>query len=253
MQSRSSPALPAGRAYAGQASLASDRELRAVVLTTFFPNSGDPHRTVFVRNLVEAMSRRCAIDVVAPVPLRPWRIGRRSVPASEVDRGIRLLHPQFLSVPGLQWLSGCSYFVATLGVLRRLRRTIGPFVLHAHCAYPDAVGAALAAKLLRLPLVVTVHGSDINIVARKLLLRGQIRWALRSAAQVVAVSATLADRVAALTGASSGSPACRVRATTRRCFGRASGPTREPRFACLRTRRWRSTSASSSRSRASTS
>jgi len=200
MQSRSSPALPAGRAYAGQASVASDRELRAVVLTTFFPNSGDPHRTVFVRNLVEAMSRRCAIDVVAPVPLRPWRIGRRSVPASEVDRGIRLLHPQFLSIPGLQWLSGCSYFVATLGVLRRLRRTIGPFVLHAHCAYPDAVGAALAAKLLRLPLVVTVHGSDINIVARKLLLRGQIRWALRSAAQVVAVSATLADRVAALTG-----------------------------------------------------
>jgi len=200
MQLRAGPALQAAPMRASHESVAAGCELRVVVLTTFFPNSSDPHRTVFVRNLVEAMSRGCAIDVIAPIPLRPWRIGRRPVPASEVQCGIRVLHPAFLSVPGLQWLSGCTYFIAALHALRRLRATIGPFVLHAHCAYPDAVGGALAAKVLGVPLVVTVHGSDINVVARKVLLRGQIGWALRSATHVIAVSEALAGRVAALTG-----------------------------------------------------
>jgi hypothetical protein len=140
---------------------------------------------VFVRNLVQAMLAACAIDVVAPIPMRPpvgaWR-KRATVPARERHRGIPLLHPRFLSIPGLHWLSGCSYFLAVWPVLRQLRRSKGWFVLHAHCAYPDAVGAALAARMLGVPLIVTVHGSDINVVARKLLLRGQIRWALRSAA-----------------------------------------------------------------------
>ena len=60
----------------------------------------------------------------------------------------------------------------------------GWFVVHIHCAYPDAVGGALAAWSLGLPWVVTAHGSDINIVARKLALRAQIRWgAARRAAR----------------------------------------------------------------------
>jgi len=72
-------------------------------------------------------------------------------------------------------------------------------VLHAHCAYPDVVGAALAARLLDLPLVATAHGSDINISGRQRTLRPQIRWALRRARRVIAVSAPLAQAVAELT------------------------------------------------------
>jgi teichuronic acid biosynthesis glycosyltransferase TuaC len=50
---------------------------------------------------------------------------------------------------------------------------------------------ALAAMVLRLPFVVTAHGSDINVYARRSLFRAQLRWALRRASAVIAVSADL--------------------------------------------------------------
>jgi teichuronic acid biosynthesis glycosyltransferase TuaC len=186
-------------------------QLPVVVLTTFFPNPREPQRTVFVRNLVGAMQEHCDIAIVAPIPKRPsigaWR-DKTPVPTQELHEGFTLLHPRFLAIPGMQWLNGCSYAVAAWPVLRALKRSVGPFVLHAHCAYPDAVGAAILARLLGVPLVVTAHGSDVNVVARNPLLRPQIRWALRSARSVIAVSRALADRVAALIGGSRERIAC---------------------------------------------
>lgn len=177
--------------------------LRVVVLTTFFPSPRDPFRTPFLRNLVDAMAGDCEQELVIPVPRRPpigpWREAQ-AVPASETYAGWTLAHPRYLAVPGLHWLSGLTYFLGVWRTLRALRRRHGRFVLHAHCAYPDVVGAALAARLLDLPLVATAHGSDINVSGRQRLLRPQIRWALRGARRVIAVSAPLAGTVAELAG-----------------------------------------------------
>lgn len=193
------PARPvAPRAEAGPA----DGRLRVVVLTTFFPSPRDPFRTPFLRNLVDAMAGDCDQELVIPVPRRPpigpWR-DARPVPASESHAGWTLAHPRYLAIPGLHWLSGLTYFLGTWRTLRALRQRHGRYVLHAHCAYPDVVGAALAARVLGLPLVATAHGSDINISGRQRLLRPQIRWALRTARRVIAVSAPLAKAVSELT------------------------------------------------------
>jgi len=183
--------------------LAGPARLRVVVLTTFFPSPRDPFRTPFLRNLVDAMAGHCDQELVIPVPRRPpigpWR-DVQPVPARETHAGWTLAHPRYLAVPGLHWLSGLTYFLGVWRTLRALRQRHGRFVLHAHCAYPDVVGAALAARALGLPLVATAHGSDINISGRQRLLRPQIRWALRAARRVIAVSAPLAQAVAELTG-----------------------------------------------------
>jgi teichuronic acid biosynthesis glycosyltransferase TuaC len=71
-------------------------------------------------------------------------------------------------------------------------------LLHAHCAYPDAVGVALAAAALGLPFVVTAHGSDINVYSGKVAVRPQLRWALRRAAAVIAVSRDIRQKILAL-------------------------------------------------------
>ena len=175
---------------------------RVVVLTTFYPSPRDPFRTPFLRNLVDALAAECDVDLVIPVPRRPqfgpWR-DAVPVPAVETYAGRTLLHPRYLAVPGLHWLSGLTYFAGVWRTLRALKRRHGFFVLHAHCAYPDVVGAALAARCLGLPLVATAHGSDINQSAAQRLLRPQIRAALRAAQRVIAVSAALARTVQALT------------------------------------------------------
>jgi glycosyltransferase involved in cell wall biosynthesis len=210
--------------------------LRVVVLTTFFPSPRDPHRTPFIPNLLRELARDTALDLVIPVPVRPLRLPWRpaqTVPERETHAGFELRHPRYLAIPGLHWLSGLMYFLAVRRLLRELLARHGAFVLHAHCAYPDGVGAALAARELGVPLVVTVHGSDINVSARRRLLRGQIRWALRSCRRVVAVSAALQARVAELTGL----PAQRIARIP--CAGYAAGlfqPRQAPARAALRAR-----------------
>lgn len=178
--------------------------MRVVAVTTFFPNSADRQRAVFVKNLVRAMCSRCAVSVVSPVPYAPPlrflpRLRARSRIGDEEDvDGIRVLHPRFLVIPKVNWLSGFSYFVGVLPLLHRLVREQRPDLIHVHCAYPDGVGGALAARALGLPYVVTVHGSDINVYATHHSLRSQIRWALRGATGVIAVSRNLEGKVRCL-------------------------------------------------------
>lgn len=189
--------------------------MRILTVTTFFPNPVDPQRAVFVRHLVQAMeSARPGLmaGVLAPVPWAPPRPRRaawqalRAVPARESAGAIEVEHPRFAVLPRLEALSGAGYCAGLLRPL--LRRRAGIDLLHVHCAYPDAVGAAAAARLLGLPYLVTVHGSDVNVYAQRRTLRPQIAWALRHAAGIVAVSPALQERVRELTAPFAPPTAC---------------------------------------------
>ena len=175
--------------------------LRIVVVTTFFPNAADPHRTPFVKNLVKAMMTGVELEVLAPVAIAPaWLSGRRwarlhDVPERELFDDIEVQHPKFLVLPKMSWFSGVGYFLGIWRYLSDRKRRGKPFLVHTHCGYPDSVGVAIACRLLKLPYVVTLHGSDINVYAEKTLLRPQIRWALAHASGVVAVSSTLEAKV----------------------------------------------------------
>lgn len=171
--------------------------IRIAVVSTFYPNVSAPHRTPFVRHLAQALARQAAVEIVAPIPYAPpwpatrrWR-ALRQVPFEERDGELRVGHPRYLVIPKVDALSGLTYARAVLPWLRRLHGARPIDVLHAHCAYPDAVGVALAARELGMPFIVTAHGSDLNLDARRASLRPQIRWALGRAAAVVAVSDSL--------------------------------------------------------------
>jgi len=177
--------------------------LRVAVVSTFYPNTAMPLRTLFVRNLVVALAEHTALSVVAPIPYappfprRPHWARLRGVPKLEERDGLPVYHPRFIAIPKAGFLNGFTYCWAVLPLLAALRRSMKIDVIHVHCAYPDAVGVALAAMLLRLPFVVTAHGSDINIYARRPLFGRQLRWALRRAGAVIAVSADLRRKLAA--------------------------------------------------------
>ena len=175
--------------------------MHVALVSTFYPNTAEPVRAVFVRNLVAALGAFAAVSVVSPVPYAPpWpRRARwaalRSVPHRSRDGERDVFHPRFLVVPRIEVLNGLSYYAGVAPVLRRLTRARGVDVLHAHCAYPDAVGVAVAATLMNVPFVVTAHGSDINVYSGNPLIRPQLRWALRRAGAVIAVSAAIQRRI----------------------------------------------------------
>src|SRR6185369_12849302 len=57
--------------------------------------------------------------------------------------------------------------------------------------YPDGVAVVALGQALHLPTVVKLHGSDIDVLAERPVLRRQLAWALPRAARVVAVSRAL--------------------------------------------------------------
>jgi glycosyltransferase involved in cell wall biosynthesis len=66
-------------------------------------------------------------------------------------------------------------------------------LVDAHYAYPDGVAAQYLARNLKRPFVVSVRGSDINVIAQFPKRRRLIQSMLREADAIIAVSAGLAN------------------------------------------------------------
>lgn len=185
---------------------------RVLLFSTVFPNAAQPHHGVFVRERMKGLpASQFEVRVVAPTPWFPLVSGLRPgfrprVPAEEVQEGVPVLHPRFLSIPGiLKCLDGLFLFLWTLPVLMRLRREFRFDVIDAHFVYPEGLAAVLAGLVFRVPVTVTLRGMLPLLVPFRLR-RPQLRFVLRRAARVIAVAESLKRDAAAL-----GVPAERVR------------------------------------------
>jgi teichuronic acid biosynthesis glycosyltransferase TuaC len=180
--------------------------MRVLAITKIFPNQAEPLSAPFNRQQFAALARRCELEVAATIPWFPgagliarWSSAGRlaRVPRREHIAGISVTHPRTLFVPRLAhgaW--GPLYAASIAPALVRYRGKVD--VVLGSWAYPDGFAAVIAARLLGVPCVVKLHGSDINVMAKLPGPRRQTAWALSRAARVVAVSRALADEVAAL-------------------------------------------------------
>lgn len=180
--------------------------LRVLTFSSLFPNAEQPLHGLFVRERVRAMAEWCDVRVIAPVPFVPPlpllgdRYARlRRVSALERWEGLDVRHPRFVVTPKVgKAFDGIAMGLSCLADVAQAHRALRFDIIDAHWAYPDGVAAAVIAKALGLPLSITVRGDDINVFAEERLRRPSIKWALRRADLVVAVSAELRERVAAL-------------------------------------------------------
>lgn len=179
---------------------------QVVVLSTLFPNSAQPQAGLFIRERMFRVARELPLTVVAPVPwfplqsllrrLRPHF--RPDVPREEVQNGITVLHPRFLSVPGLfKRLDGVLLALGAWRTLFKLRRDGRMDVLDAHFGYPDGYAASLLARWLRVPFTVTLRGTEVRH-AHTPGLSSRLRKALLRADRIFSVSASLTDVAAGL-------------------------------------------------------
>jgi teichuronic acid biosynthesis glycosyltransferase TuaC len=87
--------------------------------------------------------------------------------------------------------------------LRAARRIIKtkPDIIHAHFAYPGGVAGIHLARRWNVPVVLTLHGDDVNVHPGQYpRLARALRFGVSHADNVIAVSEALADRTARLTG-----------------------------------------------------
>jgi glycosyltransferase involved in cell wall biosynthesis len=115
-------------------------------------------------------------------PRPEWhRLGyMRSMRADVALRGIN-----YLLAPGL-FLAGARAVLRWAGRER-------PDVLHAHWALPNGFLAALAADRYRIPLVVSIPGSDATVAGQNPIFRRMARFAFDRAGLITANSTALRD------------------------------------------------------------
>lgn len=176
--------------------------MRILTLTSLFPGSAQPRHGTFVRErMADYRARHGAhIDVVAPVPYWPGFLpsSRYGVfartPRREEFGSFSIEHPRYLMIPriGVR-MQGVLYEHGVRSTVRRLHRENRYDVLDAHYSYPDGFAAALLKRRLRLPMVLTVRGTDVNLLPKEPGLSEQVRFALENADRVIAVASALRE------------------------------------------------------------
>ncbi|HEY1814346.1 MAG TPA: glycosyltransferase family 4 protein [Kofleriaceae bacterium] len=180
--------------------------MRVLAITKIFPNAAEPLSAPFNRQQFAELAKLCQLDVMATIPWYPgsgllarWSsAGKLSrVPYRETIDGIAVTHPRTLFVPRLAHATWGPLYAASIAPLVVPRRGHVDVVLGSW-AYPDGYAAVIAARILGVPAVVKLHGSDINLIAKEPGPRRMLTRALPHAARIVAVSKALAAEVAEL-------------------------------------------------------
>ena len=187
--------------------------MRVLAITQIFPNAVEPLAAPFNRQQFAALGRRCQLEVLATIPWFPgarwarrWAAAGRldEVPRREQIAGLAVEHPRYLHVPRVGYrIADRLYTASLLGSVLGRRGAVD--VVLAAWAYPDGAAAVTLGRLLGVPVVVKVHGTDINHVAQLSGPSARLRRVLPEARRVVAVSRPLAEEVIKL-----GVPAERV-------------------------------------------
>ncbi len=163
-------------------------QLKVLVLSTVFPNPDRAVFGLFVFERIRAMAAVADVRVIAPTPWfhRPVKRCRKAA------RGLAVIHPRYFYLPGLgKVFDGVLLFLSVIVLAVRLRRRFPFTLIDAHFGHPDGLAAILLGKCFSCPVVITLRGSEIDH-AQFLLRRWTLRWTLRRADRVIAVSEELA-------------------------------------------------------------
>ena len=179
-------------------------EPKLLVFSSLFPSQKRPNAGVFIRERMFRVKQEIPVIVVSPVPWFPFqgiiryrRPHFRPIPNKyEEQQGVYVYFPRFLSVPGL--LKSCDGFFMALGSLATLVKLRHHFnIIDAHFAYPDGYAATLLGKWLKIPVTITLRGTEVplsKIPGRK----ARLLTALKNATRVFSVSDSLKQHVVSL-------------------------------------------------------
>ena len=177
-----------------------------LVFSSLFPHSGAPNAGVFIRERMFRVGATLPVTVVSP---QPWFPGqgflrifrphfRRPAPKSEIQSGIETFYPRFFSFPGIfKQYDGLFMAISSYRTLRMLKKRTGFNLVDAHFAYPDGYAAILLGKWLKVPVTITLRGTEIphsrNPKLRPLLVR-----ALKDSTRLFSVSESLRQHAISL-------------------------------------------------------
>lgn len=184
--------------------------MNILTISSLYPNTEQPRHGIFIETRMKLFHQQypeCNVTVIAPIPWFPLRNtppagtgDYRRIPCQQQRGDINVYYPRYLAIPGAGMYSNpVMMFFALLGQVNALRKQGLSFdIIDAHYFYPDVIAANWLGRYLKLPVVATARGSDINIWPGMRWPRRLITKALNAVTVPVAVSQALADKMAKL-------------------------------------------------------
>lgn len=147
-----------------------DNTPRILVFSSLFPHPGQPAAGLFIRERMFRVGEKLPLVVIAPVPWFPMQgiirkfkpDYRPMAPKQEIQNGFTVYHPRFFSVPGIfREYDGFFMALGSLLTLLKLRKTFQFNIIDSHFAYPDGYAASLLGQWLKVPVTITLRGTEV--------------------------------------------------------------------------------------------
>jgi glycosyltransferase involved in cell wall biosynthesis len=177
--------------------------MRILAVTNLFPNPLQPRRGTFNLQQFRALAASHDVRVIAPISWT-WEYfvsQTESMPQGRrvVRDGMTVDHPHYLYTPKIfRGMYGHFFLRSIRASFHAAVEAMRPDVVLGCWAYPDGWAAARLAREAGLPIAIKVHGSDLLTAGAGSPRERGAAEALCAADAVVAVSADLAARAAAL-------------------------------------------------------
>ena len=134
-----------------------------------------------------------ADDAYEGIPVHRFRYGPRALETLAYS-GTMLAQSRGAAGAAMIASLAASNTAAALAAARRVK----PALVHAHWWFPGGVAGASVAALRRIPLITTLHGSDLRAATSSRIARSVFRSVLHRSTRVTTVSRWLAEEARAL-------------------------------------------------------
>lgn len=183
--------------------------MKVLWLTSVYPSEKHPSEGVFHETQVqELLKQGMEVTVICPNPVNPPVLRmlkasyrqKRDLPEQEVRNEVKVYRPPYPALPGqLKWAQPSKRIAAS--VLRAMQRhQLSPDFIHAHFAMPSGGAAAVIQKETKIPYLLTLHGSDVNVYPNYSKgAKAAFETAVRQASAVLTVSEELAKKTNEMT------------------------------------------------------
>jgi teichuronic acid biosynthesis glycosyltransferase TuaC len=175
--------------------------MKVLWITSVYPSDEQPGSGVFHETQVQALIQLgIEVTVLSPVPRnlslfrymrKQYRVNNK-IPFKYQRKGVTVYRPDYLALPGqLRWAQPDKRIAGS--ILETMSEYgIEPDLIHAHFAMPSGGAARIVSKQKKIPWVLTLHGSDVNIYPNySIRSKKAFINAVKNADHVLAVDASL--------------------------------------------------------------
>ncbi len=181
--------------------------MRITVITPVFPTSEEPHRGIYIYNIVRSLRRHADVNVICSLVtypalplLKPPSMPNGRVNMAYVPEDVEL---QYVQYPGLPLVTRPVNSISCAAAIKSHVRHLNPDLILAYWAQPEGLAAIAIGRSLGVPVIVGTLGSDVLL--GKGIGKYLAKRAVTRADRVLTVSEDMSRAVTGL-----GAPADRV-------------------------------------------